>query len=94
MLDRDFANRFLAFYILGVEKYGSKEFGQDLDSFMSKAMGTIYDKTEDELVDIANQFSASMTLAYDIFGKDAIALKNGEVAFAIKDGKIVIFEHK
>lgn len=71
MLDRDFANRFLAFYLLGVDKYGSKEFGQDLDSFMSKAMGTIYDKTEEELADIANQFSASMTLAYDIFGKEA-----------------------
>lgn len=71
MLDRDFANRFLAFYVLGVDKYGSKEFGQDLDSFMSKAMGTIYDKTDEELVDIANQFSASMTLAHDIFGKEA-----------------------
>lgn len=28
---------------------------------------------------------------YDIFGKDAIALKNGDVAFAIKNGEIVIF---
>jgi len=28
---------------------------------------------------------------YDLFGKNAIALKNGEVAFAIKDGEIEIF---
>lgn len=28
---------------------------------------------------------------YDLFGKNAIALKNGEVAFAIKDGEIDIF---
>lgn len=28
---------------------------------------------------------------YDLFGKNAIALKNGEVAFAIKDGKIEVF---
>lgn len=28
---------------------------------------------------------------HDLFGKDAIALKNGEVAFAIKEGEIVIF---
>lgn len=28
---------------------------------------------------------------YEIFGKDAIALKNGKEAFAIKDGEIVIF---
>ena len=28
---------------------------------------------------------------YDIFGKNALALKNGEVAFAIKDGEIKVF---
>lgn len=28
---------------------------------------------------------------YDIFGKNALALKNGEVAFAIKDGEIAVF---
>ena len=28
---------------------------------------------------------------YDIFGKNAIALKNGEVAFAIKEGEIDVF---
>lgn len=28
---------------------------------------------------------------YDIFGKNALALKNGEVAFAIKDGEIEVF---
>lgn len=28
---------------------------------------------------------------YDLFGKNAIALKNGEVAFAIKDGEIEVF---
>lgn len=28
---------------------------------------------------------------YDLFGKNAIALKNGEVAFAIKDGEIDVF---
>ncbi len=43
--------------------------------------------------DIAN-VKALHGWRYDIFGKDAIALKNGEVAFAIKDSKIVILEHK
>ncbi len=28
---------------------------------------------------------------YDLFGKDAIALKNGQVAFAIKEGEITVF---
>jgi ribonuclease D len=45
---------------------------------------------ENDVVDV----KALYGWRYDIFGKDAIALKNGEVAFAIKDGKIVIFEHK
>lgn len=71
MLDRDFANRFLGFYILGVENYGSKEFGLDLDTFMSKAMSVIYDKTQEELENIKLQFSKSMKLAKDLFGREA-----------------------
>jgi hypothetical protein len=71
MLDRDFVNRFLSFYILGVENYGSKEYGQDLDTFMSKAMAAIYDKTEEELQDIKSQFMESMKLAKHIFGREA-----------------------
>lgn len=70
MLDRDFANRFLAFYELGVDNYGSKEYGQDLDTFMSKAMATIYDKTEDELNIIKLKFADAMKLAKTIFGKE------------------------
>lgn len=71
MLDRDFVNRFLAFYLLGVENYGSKEFGNDLDSFMTKAMAEIYAKSEDELIDIINDFKTAMTLTIEIFGDKA-----------------------
>lgn len=71
MLDRDFANRFLAFYELGVENYGSKKYGQDLDTFMSKAMATVYDKTEDELNLIKIKFSEAMNLTKTVFGKEA-----------------------
>jgi len=70
MLDRDFANRFLAFYELGVENYGSKEYGQDLDTFMSKAMASVYDKTDDDLDIIKLKFANSMKLAKSIFGKE------------------------
>jgi len=70
MLDRDFANRFLAFYLLGFENYGSKEFGQDLDTFMSKAMASLYEKTEDELDKILKDFSVAMRLSKLIFGKE------------------------
>lgn len=70
MLDRDFANRFLAFYMLGVENYGSKEYGQDLDAFMSKAMASVYDKSDEELDHIKLKFSEAMKLARTIFGKE------------------------
>ena len=70
MLDRDFTNRFLAFYELGVDNYGSKEYGQDLDTFMSKAMATVYDKTEDELNIIKLKFADAMKLAKTVFGKE------------------------
>jgi len=70
MLDRDFANRFLAFYELGVDNYGSKEYGQDLDTFMSKAMASVYDKTDDELNIIKLKFAGAMKLAKTIFGKE------------------------
>ena len=71
MLDRDFVNRFLAFYLLGVENYGTKEYGQDLDTFMSKAMAVIYDKSDEELEQIKTQFKKAMTLSKSIFGKVA-----------------------
>lgn len=71
MLDRDFANRFLCFYLLGIENYGTKEYGQDLDTFMSKAMASIYDKTEAELDKIRNDFKQAMILSKTIFGREA-----------------------
>lgn len=71
MLDRDFANRFLAFYLLGVENYGTKEYGQDLDSFMSKAMAKVYDLSFVEQESIKKSFSNSMKLAKNIFGREA-----------------------
>ncbi len=66
MLDRDFANRFLAFYLLGYENYQP-----DLDTFMSKAMSEIYKMNEDELKKIEDDFTQSMNLIYDIFEKEA-----------------------
>lgn len=71
MLDRDFVNRFLAFYLFGVENYGTKEFGQDLDTFMSKAMASIYNKSEEELAQVKEAFIKSMNLAKLIFKEEA-----------------------
>jgi len=77
MLDRDFVNRFLAFYLLGVDNYGTKEFGFDLDSFMSNAMGEIYSKSESELKEVQERFKRAMSLSYDIFGREAFRKVRG-----------------
>ncbi len=71
MLDRDFANRFLAFYFFGAENFGTRTYGQDLDTFMSKAMEIIRSKTEIELLNVKKAFENAMTLASDIFEKEA-----------------------
>lgn len=66
MLDRDFANRFLAFYLLGYEKYQP-----DLDTFMSRAMAQTQNMSEGELQKIKDDFAASMRLNYEVFGEHA-----------------------
>lgn len=66
MLDRDFANRFLAFYLFGYNNYTP-----DLDTFMSRAMASIYDKTDDEINKIKEDFSEAMRLGHAIFGEEA-----------------------
>lgn len=66
MLDRDFANRFLCFYLFGYENYMP-----DLDTYMSKAMASIYDKSEEERNKIKEDFIASMKLCKLIFGNEA-----------------------
>ncbi len=66
MLDRDFVNRFLCFYLIGYESYKP-----DLDTFMSEAMQSIYDKTPDELDKIRQDFKKAMKLSVVVFGKEA-----------------------
>ena len=71
MLDRDFVNRFLCFYLFGTENYATKEYGQDLDTFMSKAMASIYSKSEDELKKITSDFEKAMFFSKQIFEDEA-----------------------
>ncbi|MFC4818522.1 DUF262 domain-containing protein [Flavobacterium sp. GCM10023249] len=66
MLDRDFANRFLCFYL-----FGYAEYTPDLDTFMSKAMANINEKTDLELEKIKSDFSEAMKLSKAIFGEEA-----------------------
>lgn len=66
MLDRDFANRFLCFYL-----YGYSDYGPDLDTYMSRAMASINNKTNAELDKIREDFKESMKLSKTIFGEEA-----------------------
>lgn len=66
MLDRDFANRFLAFYVFPFESYQP-----DLDTFMSKAMAKTVSMSREELDKIKADFASSMVLNQKVFGLDA-----------------------
>lgn len=66
MLDRDFANRFLSFYLLGYNNYSS-----DLDTFMSKSMAEIGHLDDVRLNKIQNDFESAMELSYAIFKERA-----------------------
>lgn len=62
MLDREFVTRFIAFYINSPADYKP-----DLDTFMSKSMGQLKYKTEEELASIKTNFIEAMKLASAIF---------------------------
>jgi len=66
MLDRDFANRFLAFYYLDYTNYVP-----DLDTFMSRAMSAINEMSKGKKDEIKEAFKRSMRLNEEIFGKHA-----------------------
>lgn len=66
MLDRDFANRFLAFYLFSYEDYQP-----DLDTFMSKAMAALNQLNEEQLNKIKRDFEEAMVMASAIFGREA-----------------------
>lgn len=64
MEDRDFANRFLAFYILDYKTYKP-----DLDTFLNAGLAKV--KTDADSVNVKSAFLKSMNLAFEIFGRDA-----------------------
>lgn len=66
MQDRDFANRFVSFYLLKHENYQP-----DLNSFLNLGMSRLKSKSEEDLKKIKNAFSQANELAILIFKKDA-----------------------
>jgi hypothetical protein len=67
MEDRDFANRFVAFYLLGYEE----NYEGELDKFLNEGMEYLGKTTESERSEIEKAFKKSMKLSADLFGDDA-----------------------
>ncbi len=65
--DRDFVNRFVAFYLLGYED----NYNGELDSFLNDVLEKLFKLNEAEYQQIEIAFKKSMQLAIDIFGDDA-----------------------
>lgn len=66
MLDREFATRFLSFYLLDPENYHP-----DMESFMNNGMRAVYSLTPQQLLMIETDFKKSMRSAFEIFGGGA-----------------------
>ena len=66
MLDREFVNRFLAFYLFDYEKDYSKS--DSLDTFMNRALDELERKDSEVKDDIKYRFKKAMSLSHSIFG--------------------------
>lgn len=65
MQDRDFVNRFIAFYI------GYQDYMGDLDMFLNDKMGELNKMTSEQRDDIRVSFDKAMKCCYEIFKNDA-----------------------
>ncbi|HPI19822.1 MAG TPA: DUF262 domain-containing protein [Candidatus Kapabacteria bacterium] len=67
MEDRDFTNRFVAFYLLGYED----NYNGELDRFLNDGMEKLKEISEQEREKVKTAFKNSMLLSFEIFGEDA-----------------------
>jgi hypothetical protein len=65
--DRDFVNRFLAFYLLGYEE----NYDGELDSFLNDGMAKLGEISANERFETKNVFRRTMEICFNIFGNDA-----------------------
>ena len=72
MEDRDFVNRFVAFYI------GYKDYTGELDLFLNDKMGELNKMTEQQRQQIKKAFDKSMVCCYNIFKEDTFRKRNDE----------------
>ncbi len=67
MEDRDFVNRFIAFYTLDYETH----YDGEMDKYLNDAMERLETLSDSERTQIKDAFQKSMTLSYEMFGSDA-----------------------
>ena len=72
MGDRDFANRFVAFFI------GYNEYNGELDAFLNDKMGELNRMNLEQRESIRQAFDKSMACCYQIFGDDSFRKRLNE----------------
>lgn len=77
MLDREFINRFLAFYLLGVNQYNG-----NLDEFMNAVMSILKCAVKDVHDQCRTDFTRSMVCARELFGDYAFRRKRTNGTYA------------
>ena len=76
--DRDFVNRFVAFYLLGYED----NYKGELDTFLNEGMGELDKISGKKRKDIKAAFDAAMKTSFKIFGNDAFRKR-----YNLRDGR-------
>jgi hypothetical protein len=66
MEDRDFATRFVSFYLIDYNEYTP-----DMDSFMSNGMKSIESLTAEQIANLKIDYTKALNTAWAIFGNDA-----------------------
>ena len=66
MLDCEFVNRFLAFFLLDIEKYND-----NLEEYLNKVLNILKKAPLETLAECRQAFYRSMATAYTLFGKNA-----------------------
>jgi Protein of unknown function DUF262 len=87
MDDRELVLRFIAFFLLGLQRYKKP----DMDSFLIAAMKTINAASDDDLAEIQLRFVNAMEAAFTIFGQDAFRKRFDKTAGRLPINK-AIFE--
>lgn len=62
MIDREYANRFIAFQVFDYKDYNGK-----MDLFLSEALLDLYSRNENEFYELNELFKTSMKRAFDLF---------------------------